>query len=292
MISRCKAWFVWGFAFLALLTLGFRAQAATTFTVNVAQSFSPTSLSLTNGDTVIFRIQQYLPHTLAVNGTVIGSGMVPGNQVSYNFSSDGTYTVSDTFRGATMTITVVQLQNAAPTVGLVAPTNRASILVTNATTNITLRAEASDEDGSVRRVEFRYGVGTNIANLTNLIGTFTNSVNTNNTAFNVLWTNVAAGRYLVQARAYDNLEVFANSTRFVLNLYTPFTNSLPKLTNSTQYVFTFNATTNIVYVSELSTNLTNWTAFTTNTATNNIVQVIDANTNNYTNVFYRVRLLP
>lgn len=292
MISRCKAWFVWGFAFLALLTSGFRAQAATTYSVDVAQTFSPTTLSILAGDIVTFNIQQYQPHTLSVNGTVIGAGLVTGNQVSYTFSTDGTFTVSDSFRGATMTVTVVQPVNAAPSVGLIAPTNRASILVTNATTNITLRAEASDEDGSVRRVEFRYGVGTNIANLTNLIGTFTNSVNTNNTAFNVLWTNVAPGRYLIQARAYDNLEVFANSTRFVLNLYTPFTNTLPVLTNTTQYVFTFNATTNLVYVSELSTNLTNWTAFTTNTATNNIVQVIDANTNNYTNVFYRVRLLP
>lgn len=292
MIRRFKAFCILGVALLALLGVSFRAIAATTYPVDVTQTFSPTSLSLLAGDVVIFNIQQYSPHTLAVNGTVIGAGMVPGDKVSYTFSADGTFTVSDTFRGATMTVTAVQPINAAPAVNLTIPTNNAAILVTNVMTNITLRANAGDEDGSIRRVEFRFGVGTNNASLTNLIGTFTNSVNTNNTAFNLVWSNAVPGRYLVQARAYDNLEVFANSVRFTLNLYTPFTNTLPVLTNSTQYVFTHTADTNLVYVSEYSTNLTNWTPFVTNVATNKVVQVLDPNTNNFTNLFYRVRLLP
>lgn len=292
MIRRFKAFCILGVALLALLGLSFRASAATTNTVDVAQTFSPTSLSLLAGDVVIFNIQQYLPHTLAVNGTVIGAGMVPGDKVSYTFSADGTFTVSDSFRGATMSVTVVQPVNIAPNFIQIFPTNHAAILVTNTMTNITLRADAQDEDGSVRRVDFRYGVGTNIVSLTNLIGTVTNSVNTNNTVFSLVWSNALPGRYLFQARVYDNLEVAVNSARFTLNLYTPFTNTLPVLTNSTQYVFTFNADTNLVYVSEYSTNLTNWTPFVTNVATNNIVQVLDPNTNNFTNLFYRVRLLP
>jgi hypothetical protein len=238
------------------------------------------------GDSVLFKIKNDY-HTITINGNLLGGSVqFAGQEFLQTFTQDGTYVYIDGRYSSSFSVTVIQPQNAAPAVNLTIPTNHAAILVTNLMTNITLRAEASDDDGTIRRVEFRYGVTTNIANLTNLVGTSSNA------PYNVVWTNALPGRYLVQARAYDNLEVFANSARFTLNLYTPFTNTLPVLTNSTQYVFTHTADTNLVYVSDYSTNLTNWTPFVTNVATNKVVQVLDKNTNNFTNIFYRVRLLP
>ncbi len=290
MISRFKALCALGVALLALLTLTFRAEAATTYPVDVSGAqFLPTPSPLPNlvvGDSVLFKIKNDY-HSITLNGTLLlGRIQFSGEEILQTYTTDGTYVYVDSRYGTSFSVVVVQPANAAPIVNLTIPTNHAAILVTNLMTNITLRAEASDDDGTIRRVEFRYGVTTNLASLTNLVGTASNA------PYSFVWSNALPGRYLVQARAYDNLEVFANSLRFTLNLYTPFTNTLPVLTNSTQYVFTHTADTNLVYVSDYSTNLTNWTPFVTNVATNKIVQVLDKNTNNFTNIFYRVRLLP
>jgi len=290
MIRRFKAFCILGVALLALLGVSFHAGAATTYSVDVSGAqFLPNPSPLPTvfvGDTVIFKIKNDY-HTISLNGNLLlGRAQFNGEEIPQTYTIDGTYVYIDSRYNTSFSVTVVQPANAAPIVNLTFPTNHTAILVTNLMTNITLRAEASDDDGTIRRVEFRYGVTTNLASLTNLVGTSSNA------PYNFVWTNALPGRYLVQARAYDNLEVFANTLRFTLNLYTPFTNTLPVLTNSTQYVFTHNADTNLVYVSEYSTNLTNWTPFVTNVATNNIVQVLDPNTNNFTNLFYRVRLLP
>ncbi|HEY1170732.1 MAG TPA: hypothetical protein VGH19_05120 [Verrucomicrobiae bacterium] len=300
MIRRNKVWFALWVMLLANLFAVAHALAQTTYTVDVnGAQFTPSSLpNLLVGDSVFIKIKDNY-HTIYKDGTLLlGRPQFSGDEILQTFTSDGTFTYSDTRFGSTLTVTVVQPVNAAPSVSVTIPTNHAAIAVTNSSgaTNIALRVNAEDGDanGSIRRVQFYYGTGTNVASLTNLIGTFTNSVNTNNTVFNFTWSNAVPGRYLLQARAYDNLEVFANSPRINLSLYTPFTNSLPAITNISgvdNLVIRFNANTGLVYVVEVSTNLTNWQPVTTNVATNSLIEVLDPNLD-LTNRFYRLRLVP
>lgn len=300
MTSRCKkVWCALWLAMLANLFVTVSSHAQTTYPLDIGNTMVPSVLpNLVVGDRVQFKIKTTY-HVLYMNGQPLFGGVAvfSGQEFYQTFNTEGTFQITDSRTSGTCIITVTQPVNAAPTVSLNIPTNRAAIAVTNSMTNLTLRANAEDEDtnGSVRRVQFYYGVGTNTANLTNLIGTFTNSANTNNTVFNFVWTNARPGRYLLQSRAYDNKEVYANSTRVNLSLYTPFTNTLTSITNISSVknlVFRFNTDTGLVYVVEASTNLTNWAPILTNTATNSFIQVLDTNVNSLTNRMYRVRLVP
>lgn len=292
MISRYKAWCISLFAMLSMMVGSHAVFGATTYSVDVnGAHFIPSTVTALVGDTLVLNFKDDY-HQVYYNGSLIfGRIQFKGETYSQTFTADGTYTYYDARYDSTLTVTVTQPQNAAPTVALVTPTNHTAIMVTNSVTNITLRADAQDEDGSVRRVQFYFGSYTDSFAMTNLIGTITNS-STNNTAFNYTWTNVAPGRYQVQARAYDNLEVYANSIRANLSLYTPFTNTLPYITNSTSVAFRFNTDTGLVYVIEVSTNLTNWASISTNTATNSFIEVVDPNLTTLTQRMYRIRLLP
>ena len=91
--------------------------------------------------------------------------------------------------GATATsssvITVVN-SNGPPAVSLSAPPDGSSFM---APVNLTIRADASDPDGRVARVDF-YANGT-------LLGSSSAS------PFSLVWSNVAAGNYLLTATATD-----------------------------------------------------------------------------------------
>jgi hypothetical protein len=288
MTSRCKVWCALGVALLVNLFATAESHAQTTYTVELdGAHFTPASLpNLTAGDSVLLKFRDDY-HTVYLDGVLLlGRAQFRNEQHLQTFSSDGTFVYNDTRYNTTLTVKVIQPVNAAPTVNI---TNLALRLAIKAGSNVVLRASADDEDGSIRRVVFQYGLGTNLAALTNIIGTSTAS------PYNITWTNPAAGRYLVRAQAYDNLEVFANSPRINLSLYTPFTNTLPAVTNVSgvsNLVFRFNTDTGLVYAVEVSTNLTNWSAITTNTATNSAIEVLDPNLSALSNRFYRIRLIP
>ncbi len=287
MISRCKVWCALWVVLLANLFAG-EALAITTNVTVTSSGFSPSALTVAPGDTIVFTAAGSGFHKLLLDGADVfaGANIVSGQSLSRVFSTEGTFVMTKERSGGSCVITVFQQSNAAPTVNI---TNLALRLAIKAGSNVVLRASADDEDGSIRRVVFQYGVGTNLAALTNIIGTSTAS------PYNITWTNPTAGRYLVRAQAYDNLEVFANSPRINLSLYTPFTNTLPAVTNVSgvsNLVFRFNTDTGLVYAVEVSTNLTNWSAITTNTATNSAIQVLDPNLGALTNRYYRIRLIP
>ena len=77
--------------------------------------------------------------------------------------------------------------NAPPTVTLTSPANGA---VFTAPANISLKASASDSDGSIAKVEF-FANGT-------LVGTDTSS------PYSLTWGSVPAGNYSITAKATDN----------------------------------------------------------------------------------------
>lgn len=288
MTSRCK---VWAALWLVLLANFFAAASihAATFSVNAGPtSMTPDSLpGLIPGDSVLFSIGRdqilYLDGTPMFGGAILGQG----SEHSYTFNEEGTFNITST-RGpySYCTITVTRPVNAAPSVSI---TNLALRIARPLGSNVTFRASASDEDGTITKVEFRQFWVSNGVPVTNILSTSTVS------PYTYVWSNSVPGKYEIQARAYDNLAVFANSPRINLSLYTPFTNTLPAITNVSgvdNLVFRFNTDTGLVYVIEVSTNLVNWDPILTNTATNNFIEVLDPNLSALTNRFYRLRLVP
>lgn len=95
--------------------------------------------------------------------------------------------------------------NSAPTVSLATPTGASSLV---APANVTLSATASDTDGSVTKVEFYNG--------STLLGTDTTS------PYTYQWNGVAAGKYSITAKAYDNqgASKVSNIISLIVNIVT------------------------------------------------------------------------
>ncbi|MDB5274029.1 MAG: domain containing protein [Chitinophagaceae bacterium] len=85
--------------------------------------------------------------------------------------------------------------NVSPTISITAPTNNATF---TAPATITITAAASDQDGSIAKVEFYNG--------TSLLGTSTTS------PYTFSWISVIAGSYTINAKAYDNVGVIATAS--------------------------------------------------------------------------------
>ena len=99
--------------------------------------------------------------------------------------------------------------NSPPTVSLTAPANNANF---SAPASISLTASAADSDGSVTQVEFLRG--------TTVIGTSTGPT------FSFNWTNVAAGSYMLTARATDNSGATTTSAPINVTVAAPPTGSI------------------------------------------------------------------
>lgn len=116
-----------------------------------------------------------------------------------------------------VTSPVIDNDNAIPTVHLFSPTNNSVFF---GPTNILLRAEAHDSDGSLRKVEFYRN------NL--LIGSVTNS---GSALYQLTWNNAQPGTYSLVAKAVDNLEARGSSVpvNIVIHQNTIPTNVLPSV---------------------------------------------------------------
>lgn len=162
----------------------FRAPANITINANASD---------TNGSVV--RVDFYAGTMLLSSSTT--------SPYSYNWPNvaAGNYTltaVATDNGGATTTSTPVTISanvNQAPLVSISAPSGGTQF---RAGTNITINATASDNDGSVSKVDF-YASGT-------LIGT------SNTSPYSFQWTNVAVGNYSLTAVATDNENLTGTST--------------------------------------------------------------------------------
>ncbi len=92
-----------------------------------------------------------------------------------------------------ITITVSVPANQLPVVSITQPTNNQQFI---APANVTINATASDNDGTISKVEFYNG--------TTLLGTDLTA------PYSFIWQNVAVGTYQIKAKAFDNLN--ASST--------------------------------------------------------------------------------
>jgi hypothetical protein len=127
------------------------------------------------------------------NGSVQAGDL--STQVSFPVTAGTAYqiAVAGFYNGADLTLRIQP--TAAPLVSIVSPPTGTAFA---GPTDITLTADASDPDGTIQEVDF-------FAN-DQLIGTAVGA------PYTILWTNVVAGYYSVQAKAIDNSGVSTRSS--------------------------------------------------------------------------------
>jgi hypothetical protein len=109
-------------------------------------------------------------------------------------------------------VTVDVPPNVSPFVTWIAPADHTTLI---APANIAIQVNASDDDGSIGKVEFYQG--------TTLLGSAASS------PYVLNWNNVAAGTYTLTAKAMDDLNASTTSAEITLIVKT---NSLPTVTTS------------------------------------------------------------
>ena len=107
---------------------------------------------------------------------------------------------------------VITVSNAPPSIAITNPVAGATLIER---TNLTIKVQAGDANGTVKKVEYFSG--------TTLIGQSTNS------PFSLTWSNLAVGTYELTAKATDNEN--ADNTSAVVNI-TVVTNTLPTVSIS------------------------------------------------------------
>jgi RHS repeat-associated protein len=145
--------------------------------------------------------------------TLVGTATTSPYTISWNNVTAGGYTLTARATdnlGASSTSSPVSISvGSPPTVSVTTPTNGASF---TAPANVTVTANASSSTGSISRVEFYQG--------TTLIGTSTAS------PYTMTWNNVAAGSYVLKARAIDNSGASTDSTTVNISVNAPPTVSI------------------------------------------------------------------
>src|SRR5437667_495149 len=233
------------------LLVGGRASAATTNVSFGNFSFSPKTVTINVGDTVVWT-NTGGGHTVTGDGSDLfcGTNSIP-TSCSHTFNTAGTFPyhcIPHQFSFNMVGTVIVQASaNTPPSVTITNPVNGA---VFAAPANVTVQAKASDADGNVASVEL-------FANAT-LVGTVTTA------PYSLTASNLAAGNYALRAVAVDNGGLSSTSAVVNISVVTPVsvTVSPPLITNGL-FQFNYTADTGLRYVIENSSNLANWTAVET-----------------------------
>ena len=253
---------------------------AASATVHVGQSgltYTPSSTNINQGDSVIWTWDGF-NHSTTSNTGLWDSGVFNSPHLYTNtFNSAGTFAYHCSFHGLAMSGTViVTAPNQRPVITL---TNPLAGAILAAPANITMRATATDSDGSVANVQFLVG--------TSSLATVTTP------PYAATTNNLAAGTYNLAAIATDNLGA-KTTNNLSITVVTPVTPvlSLASLTGG-QFRFSYGVNTGLVYFVQSSTNLlnSNWTLLASNPAASNPVVFVDTATTNPA-TYYRVGRYP
>lgn len=174
----------------------------------------------TDSDGSVTKVEFY--YTINDKDTIlIGSSTASPYIASWTPLSTGTYKIiakaTDNNGGISKTSITVTVTNTLPTISIVAPTNNSSFPFA---TDVELKVNAIDTDGSITKVEFFSG--------TTKIGESTTA------PFSFLWKNIPLGTYTITAKATDNIGGTATSlpiqfsitnTPPVVNITTPLNNA-------------------------------------------------------------------
>jgi plastocyanin len=256
--------------------LGCSPLAAAVANVNIVDyAFSPVTTTINVNDQVKWTWLGYY-HTTTSSTSLWDSGLYnTGHTYTFTFTSAGTFPYSCTYHGFTGSIVVQAAPNAPP---IVAITNPANGTVLSAPASLTLKANASDSDGSVTNVQFFQ---------------FTTSLgNVQQAPYSIAVTGLSVGNYTFSAVATDNGGVKATNA-IVIKVITPSANTLGSIrrVSPTSFQFTYAADVGLRYQVEQSSDLRNWSSLGTNTAASS--QVLFQDTNALGNArFYRVGRLP
>jgi plastocyanin len=177
-------------------------------------SFQPASLSIQPGDTVRWTNQDGTAHTSTSDTGLWNSGLLgTGGSFERTFASAGTFSYHCSphpfMQG---TIAVQEPVNQPPSVTLTAPANNT---VLNAPGTVTLSATATDNDGTVVRVEFYAG--------STLLGVAVKA------PFSITVT-LNSGPNSVTARAYDNAGGIGDSSPALVTVNSPTNVALDAIT--------------------------------------------------------------
>jgi hypothetical protein len=199
---------------------------------------SPASVTITananDADGAISKVEFYN------GGTLLTSDATAPYSYSWTNVGAGAYTITakayDNVSGVTTSAAVsIQVNtpaNQIPTVSITAPSNNA---VYTSPASVTITANANDADGAISKVEFYNG------------GTLLNSDNT--APYSYAWTNIAAGTYMITAKAYDNVNASTMSLAVTIQVNVPPVNQLPSVSITTP-------TNNAVYTSPANVAIT------------------------------------
>src|ERR1035437_5687442 len=273
------------FVTAGLLLRSVEPARTASFTVQMTSSLtcSPSSLSIAAGDTVTWTNLFSFAHTSTSGNAPTSDGLwnsgdVPSHGVfSFTFTNFAANTypyfcIHHYTFGMTGTLTITNSPNVPPSVAITNPVAGSKF---SAPANIGLVVSASDTNGSVTNVQFFSGAS--------LLGSLANP------PFNFTLSNAPAGNYSFTAKAVDNQG--AATTSAVVNVFvlTNATLTSPiRLTNG-QFQFTILGIAGQTYAAEASTNLTAWSAISTNVAPSNSFNVVDPSATNIGQRFYRAR---
>src|SRR6266850_3713991 len=283
-MNKSRKWIrrIIAFTAIAVLSCSIASRAATVG-VQVGSGgnhFVPAVTNINVGDRVIWTWVGNNHDTVSTTGLWTSSVTNAGASFTNTFNTAGSFPYECTIHfqfGMTGTIIVSGAANVSPTVSI---TNLSSGAVFAAPANVTIRATASDSDGSVTNVQFRVGPVV-IGNAT--AAPYAASTN-----------NLPAGNYTLSAVASDNKGAMTTNS-VAITVVTPAAvvlSSFQRLTSSI-FRFTYTANAGLRYVVQQSTDLTSsiWTSLNTNTAAGSSVNFTNSNTTSSA-AFYRVGRLP
>jgi plastocyanin len=267
---------------IGLLNFSMTSDAATAVVLvgSGGDNFVPAVTNINAGDRVIWSWVGNNHNTTSTGGLWASATMNIGTSFTNTFNSAGTFNYTCTIHaafGMTGSIVVSSAANTPPTVSI---TNLSAGAVFAAPATITIRATASDSDGSVTNVQFRVG--------SVLLGNATTA------PYSATTNNLAAGNYTLSAIASDNKGSMATNS-VSISVVAPVDivlSSIQRLAPSTVR-FSYTANAGLRYVVQQSTDLSSgiWNSLSTNTATSGLVNFTNLNTTPGA-AYYRVGRLP
>jgi len=276
----------WLFCLRALwLAAATSASAATTYTVKLSNfAFTPATLSIAQGDSIIFTNTTLTAHTTTSGSSCTANALwnsplasMAAVTINYASFAPGTYpffcTPHCSLFGMVGSLTVTNAPLDQPPI--VSLTNPPAGFRAVAPANLTLSASAGDPDGSVTNVQFFSGAAS--------LGSVATP------PYALVVNGLAAGNYSFTAVANDNLGMTATSAPVNVFIFTNALLTAPRWTNS-QFRFTVLGVAGQLYSTESSPDLLTWTPVTSFNAPSNTFDVVDpaADTNARMKA-YRVR---
>jgi len=283
-MDKSTKWIQRLIAFIAVAVMSCStASHAATAVVQVGTGgdhFVPAVTNINVGDRVIWNWTGLNHNTVSTNSLWASATMGTGTSFTNTFNNAGAFgyvcTIHASF-GMTGTVIVSGAANVPPTVSI---TNLSPGMVFAAPANLTVRAMASDSDGSVTNVQFRVG-STAFGNATAV-------------PYAATTNNLPAGSYTLSAVAADNKGSMTTNS-VAISVVTPAAVVLSSFQQLTPSIFRFTYTANagLRYVIQRSTDLTSsiWTSLNTNTAAGSSVNFTNSNPPSDA-AFYRVGRLP